>query len=125
MLDVASIINLQNHDGGWPYRKAGGSWTEATVFALLAQSVEKGDPRSIERGLTWLRASQRRDGGWPPRPWVAQSTWVTSLVALLPSDGLGHSHYGAAIDWLMGQAGEETSLVYRLREGTDRRRLGD
>src|SRR5579864_1890782 len=89
MLDVTSIISLQNHDGGWPYSKSGGSWTEPTVFALLAQSVEKGDPRSMERGLNWLRASQRQDGGWPPRPSVAQSTWVTSLVALLDSEGLG------------------------------------
>src|SRR5579864_1890783 len=29
--------------------------------------------------------------------------------------GLGRSHHAAAIDWLMGQTGEETSLVYRLR----------
>jgi hypothetical protein len=115
MFNVTSIISLQNHDGGWPYSKAGGSWTEPTVFALLAQSVEKGDPGSIERGLNWLRASQRQDGGWPPRPSVAQSTWVTSLVALLPPDGIGHSHHASAIDWLMGQTGEETSLVYRLR----------
>ena len=115
MFDVASIINLQNHDGGWPYRKAGASWTEPTVFALLAQSIEKSDPRSIERGLSWLHASQRQDGGWPPQPSVAQSTWVTSLVALLPPDSIGHSHHAAAIDWLMGQSGEETSLIYRLR----------
>jgi hypothetical protein len=115
MLDVASIISQQNRDGGWPYRQGGGSWTEPTVFALLAQSVERSDPRSIERGLNWLRASQRQDGGWPPRPSVAQSTWVTSVVALLHPDGLGHSHHAAAIDWLMGQTGQETSLVYRLR----------
>jgi hypothetical protein len=46
---------------------------------------------------------------------VAQSTWVTSLVALLDPENLGRSHHAAAIDWLMGQTGEETSLVYRLR----------
>ena len=115
MFDVTSIISLQNHDGGWPYRKTGGSWTEPTVFALLAQSVEKGDSRSIERGFNWLRGSQRQDGGWPPRPSVAQSTWVTSLVALLHPDGIGHAHHAAAIDWLMDQTGRETSLVYRLR----------
>jgi len=115
MLDVSSIISLQNHDGGWPYRKAGGSWTEPTVYALLAQSVEKADPRSLERGFNWLRASQRQDGGWPPRPSVAQSTWVTSLVALLPADGVGHSRLAAATDWLMDQTGQEASLVNRLR----------
>lgn len=115
MFDITTIIGLQNRDGGWPYRKAGGSWTEPTVFALLAQSVEKGDPQSIERGLNWLRASQRRNGGWPPRPSVTQSTWVTSLVALLPPDSIGHSRHEAAIGWLMGQTGEETSFVFKLR----------
>ena len=115
MFDIGTIIGLQNPDGGWPYRKAAGSWTEPTVFALLAQAVEKGDAQSVERGLNWLRASQRSDGGWPPRPSVTQSTWVTSLVALLPPDGLGHSHHAAAIGWLMGQSGEETSFVYKLR----------
>jgi len=115
MLDIATIIGLQNRDGGWPYRKGGGSWTEPTVFALLAQSVETGDAQSIERGLNWLRASQRRDGGWPPRPSVAQSTWVTSLAALLPPASIGHAQYSAAIGWLMGQTGEETSLVFKLR----------
>jgi len=115
MFDIATIMALQNRDGGWPYKKGASSWTEPTVFALLAQSVEKGDPQSIEHGLNWLRASQRRDGGWAPRPSVAQSTWVTSLVALLPPDRIGHSQHAAAIGWLMGQTGEETSFVYKLR----------
>jgi hypothetical protein len=115
MFDIGTIIGLQNRDGGWPYRKGGSSWTEPTVFALLAQSVETGDPQRTERGLNWLRASQRRDGGWAPRPSVAQSTWVTSLVALLPPDRIGLSQHAAAIRWLMGQTGEETSFVYKLR----------
>src|SRR5713101_4102911 len=116
MFDVASIINLQNHDGGWPYRKVAGSWTEPTVFALLAQSVEKGDPRSMERGFTWLRACQRQDGGWPPHPSVAQSTWVTALVGLLSRDEIGRAHYASTVEWLMGQTGQETSsFVFKLR----------
>ena len=59
-MDVSSIIGLQNHDGGWPYRKDGGSWTEPTM-TLLAQWADKGDPQSIERGLAWLRATHRHD----------------------------------------------------------------
>ncbi|MCU1274019.1 MAG: hypothetical protein JWO48_1450 [Bryobacterales bacterium] len=114
-MDLSTIMNLQNRDGGWPYRKGGGSWTEPTVFVLLAQSVEKGDARSIEHGLAWLRASQRQDGGWPPRPMVAQSTWVTALVALLPRDVLGRAYHSSAVDWLMGQSGQETSFLYKLR----------
>jgi hypothetical protein len=114
-MDVTSITNLQNRDGGWPYRKGGGSSTEPTVLALLAQSVDPGDPQSTERGLAWLRATQRQDGGWPPQPQVPQSTWVTALVALMPRDALGASRYARAIDWLMGQTGKEASLAYKLR----------
>jgi hypothetical protein len=115
LMDLSAIVKLQNGDGGWPYRKGGGSWTEPTVFVLLAQSVETGDAQSIERGLTWLRASQRLDGGWPPRPVVAQSTWVTALAALLPRDVLGRAHHSSAVEWLMGQTGQETSFLYKLR----------
>lgn len=114
-MDIASIIQLQNHDGGWPYRKGGSSWTEPTVFALLAQSLGPGDAQSIERGMTWLRAAQRADGGWPPSLPVTQSTWVTAMVALLPAEQLGHACHASAIDWLMGQTGKETSFAYRLR----------
>jgi len=114
-MDVASIARLQNRDGGWPYRKGGGSSTEPTVLALLAHSVNQGDPQSIERGLSWLRSTQRQDGGWPPQPQVSQSTWVTALAALLPRDALGVSRHARAIDWLMGQTGREASLAYKLR----------
>src|SRR5690242_8651422 len=114
-MDVASIKSLQNQDGGWPYRKGGASSTESTVLALLAQSVEQGDPQSIERGLAWLRSAQRKDGGWPPQPQVSQSTWVTALVALVPRDALGVPRHARAIDWLMGQTGREASLAYKLR----------
>ena len=114
-MDLASIIQSQNRDGGWPYRKGGGSWTEPTVFALLAQSAQPGDRQSIERGLGWLRAAQRQDGGFPPNPTVAQSTWVTALAALLPAEQLGHACHTNAIRWLMGQTGKETSFAYRLR----------
>jgi hypothetical protein len=114
-MDVVSMRSLQNPDGGWPYRKGGGSSTEPTVLALLAQSVDQGDPQSIERGMAWLRATQRQDGGWPPQPQVSQSTWVTALVALVSRDALGVSRHARAIDWLMGQTGREASLVHKLR----------
>jgi len=114
-MDLTSMKNLQNRDGGWPYRKGGGSSAEPTVLALLAQSVEQADRESIERGLAWLRAAQRQDGGWAPQPQVSQSTWVTALVALMPRDSLGVSRHARAIDWLMGQTGREASLAYKLR----------
>jgi hypothetical protein len=114
-LDVTPIINVQNVDGGWPYRKGGGSWTEPTVFGLLAQKAVKPDAASFNRGLAWLHAAQRSDGGWPPRPSVSHSTWVTALVALLSRDEIGGAGHARAVEWLTGQTGQETSFIYRLR----------
>ena len=128
LMDIATIIGLQNHDGGWSYRKAGSSWTEPTVFALLAQLCGQSDAQSVERGFTWLRAAQRPDGGWPPSPSITQSTWVTAMAALLPRDALGGSHHASAIDWLMGQTGQETdSFAFRMRSellGSSNPRVG-
>lgn len=115
MMETAALVGLQNQDGGWPYRAGSGSWTEPTVFALLAQSVATGDSASVEHGFAWLRAASRQDGGWPPRPSVAQSTWVTALVALLSPDALGRSRHEGAINWLMNLTGQETTFAYKIR----------
>lgn len=111
---VSQISRRQNADGGWPYR-AGTSWTEPTVYALLAQLATEPDSAGVERGMGWLRRHQRSDGGWAPEPAVAQSTWVTSLVALLPPERIGLAEHRAAVDWLLRQRGEESSWSYRLR----------
>jgi len=44
---------------------------------------------------------------------VDQSTWVTSLVALLPPETIGVRNHARAIDWLLGQTGKESSPVFR------------
>lgn len=114
-MDIASLISRQNPDGGWPYRKGGSSWTEPTVFALLAQLSGQSGAPSVERGFAWLRATQRRDGGWSPCPAITESTWVTAMPALLPAEILGVTHHASAIEWLLGQSGQETSLAFRIR----------
>ena len=121
-MEINSIIRLQNRDGGWPYRTGGGSWTEPTAFALLAQLVTTANAQSVERGLTWLRAGQRQDGGWPPSPSVAQSTWVTAVAMLLPREVMGRAHYERGLNWLMGQTGQESTFVYKPRDGSPRLR---
>jgi squalene-hopene/tetraprenyl-beta-curcumene cyclase len=109
-----TIRAAQNPDGGWPYRK-GASWTEPTAYALLACAAGRAAPLS-ERALAWLRAAQRPDGGWPPCPSVAQSTWVTALVALLPPEAIGASSHARAVAWLLRQSGMESTPAFRLRE---------
>jgi hypothetical protein len=116
-----SIRAAQNPDGGWPYHK-GGSWTEPTVYALLAhQAGRTAAPRSAE-ALAWLGAAQQSDGGWTPRRSVDQSTWVTALVAVLPPETIGAQRHARAVEWLLGQSGMESSPVFRLsaflRDGT-------
>lgn len=66
--------------------------------------------------MQWILRTARPDGGWAPRQGVAESVWVTGLVALLPPERLGEERYRAAIQWLLRISGEETALTYRLRE---------
>jgi hypothetical protein len=111
---IENVLTRQNRDGGWPYAN-GVSWTEPTVFAVMAASAG-GYRDAVERGLNWLQRYQRPDGGWPPQPAVEESTWVTSLVALLPPEQVGRDRHARAIDWLFRCTGRETSIEYRLRQ---------
>jgi len=108
------LIQKQNPDGGWPYVR-GKSWTEPTVYAVLAL-LAAGDQRPAGPALAWLRSIQRPDGGWPPQADVDESTWVTGLVALLPPERLGPAYHERAVRWLLRLSGEESTTVYRLRE---------
>ena len=105
----------QNSDGGWAYNK-GCSWTEPTAFVLLAQSVTQADARSFNAASKFLISLQREDGGWRPQPEVAESNWVTAVVALLPEQAIGPERLNRAITWLKGQTGRESSWSYKLRQ---------
>ena len=72
------LLAYQNADGGWGYGK-GSSWTEPTALALLALPIRS---EARAQASSWLRKMQNPDGGWPPQPSVAESTWVTSLAVL-------------------------------------------
>jgi len=112
---LEKIRAAQNPDGGWPYHK-GGSWTEPTVYALLAHHAGQTEAPRAAEALAWLRAAQRADGGWPPRRSIDQSTWVTALVALLPPETIGEEWHARGIEWLLGQSGMESTPAFRLRE---------
>jgi hypothetical protein len=111
---IDSLHANQNPDGGWPYRPGGSSWTEPTVFALLA-GYASGDSTGRSRALEWLRPRQRSDGGWSPKANVDQSTWVTALVALLPPADLGVAAHSRAIHWLLGLTAANATRLYRLQ----------
>ena len=111
---IGILAGKQNRDGGWPYVR-GSSWTEPTAYAVLAL-LAAGEMEPAKRGLRWILARERPDGGWPPQAGVEQSTWVTALVALLPREQLGARAHARAIGWLLETTGRESTLTYRLRE---------
>ncbi|MGO9229618.1 MAG: prenyltransferase/squalene oxidase repeat-containing protein [Bryobacteraceae bacterium] len=113
-MSIEELVGKQNRDGGWPYIR-GASWTEPTVYAVLAL-LAAGEKESARRGLRWVVRNERADGGWPAQPGIDQSTWVTALVALLPAELLGRETHQRAITWLLGMTGEESTLIYRMRE---------
>jgi hypothetical protein len=122
-IDNSALDNIraaQNPDGGWPYRK-GGSWTEPTVYALLAHQAARTTAPRGAAAVAWLKAAQRPDGGWTPRASVDCSTWVTAMIALLPPETIGAARHARAVEWLLGQSGMETSPLIRfsafLRDG--------
>jgi hypothetical protein len=115
------LVDRQNPDGGWGYRRGGGSWTEPTCYALLALASDApAAPDSLRRGIKWLAAQRRAGGGWAPRESVEESTWVTALVLLLPAavtrelEGNG-ADWQSAEAWVLDQTGRESSWVQRLR----------
>ena len=106
----------QNRDGGWAYTGKGRSWTEPTAYVLLAQTATQIDRPSFEAGIRFLRATQRADGGWSPRPEVAESTWVTAVAALLPEEAVGAAPMKRALAWLDDHGGEESTLLFRFQQ---------
>ena len=111
---LSFLLASQNADGGWGYR-GGGSWTEASAYALLALGADSPAAESHQRGVRWLAGLQRPDGGWPPRASVVRSTWVTALAVLVLADSLSAPSLERAILWLLGQIGRESGFFHRLR----------
>jgi len=113
-MSIDFLLQKQNPDGGWPYVR-GKSWTEPTAYAVMALHGA-GESAAVDRGVRWILATQRADGGWAPQGEVEDSTWVTGLVALLPEELLGSTVSERSVQWLMAICGRETSSLHRLRQ---------
>jgi len=113
-MTIEILACKQNPDGGWPYIR-GASWTEPTVYSILAM-LAAGENERAAHGIAWLRRVARPDGGFAPQAGVEESTWVTSLVALVPPEQHGAAAHDGAIRWLLGTTGNESSMIYRLRQ---------
>jgi hypothetical protein len=113
-MSIETLVNKQNRDGGWAYVR-GASWTEPTVYAILAL-LTAGETEAVRRGLAWLRAQQLPDGGWPPQTGFDESTWVTALAALVPAELLGTAAHARAIEWVVTTCGEESTRTFRIRQ---------
>lgn len=111
---LSFLLAAQNSDGGWGY-KDGGSWAESSAYALLALTTETTAADSVGRGVRWLAALQRPDGGWPPRLAVGQSTWVTAFAVLALGDRLAPEALNRATQWMLQQSGLESGFFRRLR----------
>ena len=86
------------------------------MFALLALACEAGVSSEVaNKAVRWLRSMQRADGGFAPRPGVEESTWVTSLVLLLPPSLLSRLNAYAALGWILSETGRESGWLQRMR----------
>jgi hypothetical protein len=121
---IDSLKIHQNADGGWPYKPGGSSWTEPTVYVLLA-GYSAGDASGRDKGIAWLRRRQRSDGGWAPKPGVAQSTWVTALAALIPAEDIGEPEHQRAIRWLLELTAANATYMARIRAWLSREKNSD
>ena len=111
---IETLQSQQNADGGWSYRPGSSSWIEPTVYSLLA-GYALGDAGGRSKAISWLRSTQQADGGWAPKPGVPQSTWVTALAALIPSQDLGQQEHDRAIRWLLDVTAANATFMARLR----------
>ena len=108
---IDRLLSMQNRDGGWPY-VSGKSWTEPTALAILALQSARCPIRSLERARSWLKMTQRRDGGWPPTLNIPQSTSVTSaaVLASLKTPGFEEQAHQGLI-WILSQTGAHETLL--------------
>jgi hypothetical protein len=112
---IRVLSDLQDQDGGWSYG-SGRSWTEPTVFSLLALHAWQAGAVACQRAGAWLLRCERPDGGVAPNPSVVESTWVTALALLSRrATGVGPPE-DALLRWLLRTQSEDSRWWRRLQE---------
>ena len=104
------LMQSQNPDGGWGYRRQAMSYVEPTAAVLLSLP----DSSARTRGRDFLLSLQHGDGGWGIAAMDADSGWMTSWavralaeLAADPSTLLRSAQDGNAItrgvNWLLAE----------------------
>jgi len=130
------LLESQNADGGWGYRRGGQSSVEPTCWALLALTglpgVEKSRgeesneltagastldsaPAVGRAALAWLKECQLQDGSWPAFAGQPRGCWVTAAASLaLYTHGGSLDHVARGLQWLSNTWPAEGSLWWRI-----------
>ncbi|HET8548553.1 MAG TPA: hypothetical protein VFL57_11135 [Bryobacteraceae bacterium] len=112
---LQALLASQNGDGGWSYGR-GSSWTEPTIYALLALSAADAEHFDAAlRGARWLQTLQRRDGGFPCSRTTGESAWVTGLALLLAGRTVCTFDSVAAMEWVLTAGTWRPGTLERLR----------
>lgn len=80
------LVQAQNEDGGWPFRKGGKSITDISAWCCLALSNQNEYINNIERGIEFILNARENEGsdneaGWGLtsfEPDRIYSTWIAS-----------------------------------------------
>ncbi len=106
------LVDSQNPDGGWGYRRGVPSNTEMTSLGLLATSSWAAQVAA--HASRWLLGSQRADGGWPVAPGIPRSSWPTALALLALSEATAPAQLRAGARWLVAEQGQGSRWTTRL-----------
>lgn len=76
---VATLVGLQQADGGWEYATGFGSWPDSTSLAIQALLAAGYDPADsvIADAVAYIQSTQTENGGWGD-----SSTTAYALMAL-------------------------------------------
>ena len=106
------LLDAQNPDGGWGYRRGLASSTEVTSLGLLALSSHPSG--AADGALRWLLENQRADGGWPVTLQISGSSWPTALAVLALGEATTGTVLMEGVRWLVAREGQPISWKSRL-----------